>query len=372
MPAQPRVGIVRHQPFRPSETFIVNQAMALRSFRPLFVARDRVTRPGVDSVSVADHGRRAVLSYTLNRASGPLRADLEKWDVVLLHAHFGVEGSYVAPLAKELGVPLVTTLHGFDVSVTTAQLLSSRKPSWINYVRWRGSLFAQGAVFIAVSDHIRRRAIEWGYPAEKVVTLPIGVDLDRILPAEPVEVPRIVHVARLVEKKGTADLLRALAVVRRAVPGAELVIVGDGPLRESLGELAAELGVAEGVRFLGALPHPEVVEVVRQSRVLCLPSVTAASGDQEGLPTVLMEGSAAGKPVVATYHGGIPEAVVDGQTGFLVAERDSAALAERLIELLRDPQMCERFGKAGREMMLERFNLRRQTDKLESLYGGLR
>jgi colanic acid/amylovoran biosynthesis glycosyltransferase len=372
MPAQPLVGIVRHQPFRPSETFIASQALAMRRFHPLFVARDRVpTHRGVDSVSVAEHGRRAVLSYTLNRVGGTLRSDLARRGVVLLHAHFGVEGSYVAPIAKDLGIPLVTTLHGFDVTVTTAQLLSSRKPSWINYVRWRGSLFSQGAVFIAVSEHIRRRAIEWGYPADKITMLPIGVDVDLIQPAPTVEVPRIVHVARLVEKKGTADLLRALAVVRRAVPGAELVIVGDGPLRESLEALAAELGIAAAVRFLGARPHEEVLATVRGSRVLCLPSVTAPSGDQEGLGMVLLEASASARPVVGTRHGGIPEAVFDGHNGFLVPEHDPDALAERLIALLRDPQLCDQFGKAGREMVLERFNLRRQTDKLESLYGEL-
>jgi colanic acid/amylovoran biosynthesis glycosyltransferase len=346
--------------------------MSLSSFRPLFVARDKVpATPGIDAVSVADFGRRAVLAYTLGRAAGPLPAALAERGVVLLHAHFGVEGVYATRIAKAMGVPLVTTLHGFDVTVSRAELLATRKPSWVNYVAWRESLFAQGAVFICVSEHIRRRAAEWGYPASRLVVLPIGVDVDRIGEAGPAEASAILHIGRLVEKKGTQYLLRAFADVRRAVPGAELTIVGDGPLRPALEGMAADLDVAGAVRFLGTRGHAETLDLLARSRLLCLPSVTAASGDQEGLATVLMEAGAAGKPVVATQHGGMSEAVTDGTNGYLVPERDPAALADRLIALLRDPQLCEQFGKAGRETVLERFNLRRQTAKLETLYRTL-
>lgn len=291
--------------------------------------------------------------------------------VTVLHAHFGVEGVYVTPTAKALGVPLVTTLHGFDVTITKKQLIASKKPSWINYVTWRTSLFEAGASFVCVSEYIRRRAIEWGYPAERTVVLPIGVDTDVIKPVPFVGTPRIVHVARLVEVKGTADLLRAFAAVRRALPSAELVIVGDGPLRTRLGALATELGVAGAVRFLGALPHAEVLAEVGAAQVLCLPSATAASGAQEGLGMVLLEAAASGRPVVGTDHGGIPEAVVDGVNGYLVPERDPAALAERLLAVLTDPGLGERLGAAGRALVEGRYDLRTQTAKLESLYQDL-
>ncbi|MEQ4300136.1 glycosyltransferase [Plantactinospora sp. B6F1] len=338
-------------------------------------AARQVDRGGVgsppDSVSVADFGRAALLAYTLTRRSAPLRRLLAERGTALLHAHFGVEGVYAAPVARTLGVPLVTTLHGFDVTIPKSRLIASRKPSWMNYVAWRSDLFDTGAVFVCVSAHIRDRAVDWGYPADRLVVLPTGVDVDLIPFAGFVETPRILHVARLVEKKGTADLLRAFAVVRRVVPEAELVIVGAGPLRERLDRLARELDVSAAVRFLGARPHAETLDRLGRSRLLCQPSVTAATGDQEGLPTVLLEAAASGRPVVATAHGGIAEAVTDGENGFLVAERDVAALAERLTLLLRDRQLCERFGAAGRRMVVERYNLRRQTDRLESLYRTL-
>lgn len=368
----PTVGIVRHQLFRPSETFIASQALALRRFRPLFVGRDRVPpRPGVDSVSVSQRGRAALLAYTLARTSGPLCGLLRERPVALLHAHFGVEGVYATTLARSLRVPLVTTLHGFDVTIGKRHMITSRKPSWINYVVWRRMLFDECRLFICVSDYIRRRAIEWGYPEERTIVLPIGVDVEVVQPGEFVEAPRIIHVARLVQIKGTADLLRAFAIVKQVIPKAKLVIIGDGPLRASLISLSRSLGVAASVRFLGAQDHSETLRWMRQSRLLCLPSVTATDGSQEGLGMVLLEAAAAGKPVVGTNHGGIPEAVTDGLNGFLVPEHDVAVLADRLLALLKDPELCEQLGKAGREAVVERFNLRRQTDKLESLYREL-
>ncbi|HEX5203944.1 glycosyltransferase [Paractinoplanes rhizophilus] len=345
----------------------------MSTFRPLFIARDAVTKApaNLDTLSLSEFGKRATTTYLLTRRSDHLVRALAEREVTVLQAHFGVEGVYIAPTAKALGVPLVTTLHGFDVTITKKQLIASKKPSWINYVTWRASLFETGAAFVCVSEYIRRRAVEWGYPAERTVVLPIGVDTDVIKRLPFAERPRIVHVARLVEVKGTADLLRAFATVRRALPAAELIIVGDGPLRAQLGALATELGIASAVRFLGALPHAEVLAEIGAAQVLCLPSATASSGAQEGLGLVLLEAAASGRPVIGTDHGGIPEAVVDGVNGYLVPERDPAALAERLLAVLGDPALGERLGVAGRAMVEHRYDLRTQTAKLESLYQDL-
>jgi len=372
MTQPPVVGVVRHQQFRPSETFIAKQAQALRQFRPLFVGRDAApVPPGIDFVSVSQFGRAAVAKYTLTRRSEPLRRLLAERGPALLHAHFGVEGVYAVPLARALGVPLVTTLHGFDVTLGRRQLLSAGKASWVTYVADRQDLFEHGSVFVAVSDFIRRKALAWGYPAERVVVLPIGVDVDAIQPTPPPPAPRVLHVGRLVEVKGTASLLRAFVLVRAVRPDAELVIVGDGPLRAALVQLASTLGLGDAVRFLGACDYAGTLREMREARVLCLPSVTARTGAQEGLGLVLLEAAATGRPVVGTVHGGIPEAVVDQTTGYLVPESDEAGLADRLVTLLDDEQLCERMGKAGREMVVDRYNLARQTDKLESLYRTL-
>jgi glycosyltransferase involved in cell wall biosynthesis len=344
----------------------------MRTFQPLFIGRDTApTDAPAETVSVRDFGSPALVSYALLRRSAALREHIRGRHLALLHAHFGVEGVYAQPLAHALGVPLVTTLHGFDVTVTKRQMLASRKLSWVAYVANRKALFDNGAAFVCVSDYIRAKALAWGYPAERLTVLPIGVDVERIQPVGPASAPRIIHVARLVEKKGTADLLAAFVDVRKAVPDAHLVIIGDGPLREQLTQQAKESGTGDAVQFRGAQPYAEVLAEIARSRVLCLPSVTAASGDQEGLGMVLLEAAAAAKPVVGTDHGGIPEAVRDGVTGFTVPEHDRAALAERLVAVLRDDQLAADLGRAGRNLVTSNFNLARQTAKLESLYGTL-
>src|SRR4051812_40196970 len=114
----------------------------MRTFRPLFIAREPIAGApaGADTLSISEFGRRATTSYLLTRRSDPLVKALAERGVAVLHAHFGVEGVYLAPTAKALGVPLLTTLHGFDVTIAKKQLIASRKPSWINYVTWRTSL----------------------------------------------------------------------------------------------------------------------------------------------------------------------------------------------------------------------------------------
>jgi glycosyltransferase involved in cell wall biosynthesis len=338
----------------------------------LFVARDPVPAGISDStVSVSEFGKRAVVTYTLTGRCDRLRARLAEQGTALLHAHFGVDGVYAAKAAKALKIPLVTTLHGFDVTISKSRMLTARKVSLVNYVAWRDSLFTGGSVFICVSDYIRRRAIEWGYPEDRLVTISTGVDIDLIQPRGLARTPTVVHVARLVEVKGTSDLIRAFALVQKQIPGARLVIIGDGPLRAALSALAADLGIAPQVDFLGTLNHSETLRHVGESSVLCLPSITAANGAQEGLGTVLLEAAAAAKPVVGTHSGGIVEVVKDGQTGFLVPERDDKMLAARLVELLSDPAMCQQFGDAGRALVVDNFDLHRQAEKVESLYKSL-
>jgi glycosyltransferase involved in cell wall biosynthesis len=295
---------------------------------------------------------------------------------VLIHAHFGVEAVYGMELAERLGVPLVTTFHGFDATLTRAELLRSRKPTWIQYLLRRSELSRRGALFIGVSKFILAQLERLGFPAEHTRLHYIGVDPDAFgaSPArdESAERPLVIlHVARLVEKKGTVYLLEAFARIAAKHPNAALVVIGAGPLRESLARRAAELHVDTRVRWLGALPHAEVREWLQRAAVFCLPSCTAASGDAEGLGLALLEAAASGLPVVATLHGGIPEAVEDGITGYLVPERDAGSLADVLDALLASASLRRRMGDDARRFARTRFDLHLQTRALERLYEGV-
>jgi glycosyltransferase involved in cell wall biosynthesis len=181
----------------------------------------------------------------------------------------------------------------------------------------------------------------------------------------------ILHVARLVEVKGTRYLLRAFARVARTHDRVRLKIIGDGPLRRPLHALAASLGVGDRVEFLGALPHAEVLSSMRKAAMLVLPGIRTATGREEGLGMVLLEAAATGVPIIGSRVGGIPECIVDGKTGFLVPERDEEALARRMAELLEDPARRQGMGAAGRALVEDRFDIDRQTAALENFYDSV-
>lgn len=355
-----------------SETFILNQAESLRAFTPYYAGTRRVneiTTPPERTLVVSEGdplGRAAELLYKATGFSPRLTGRLRRLRPVLMHAHFGTNGAMALPLARRLGLPLVVTFHGRDATVHDDHLragtLRERR-----LVSRRPELIRQGALFIAVSEHIRRQLLNKGFPPDKVVTHYNGIDTTFFTPgAEPPSEPTVLFVGRFVEKKGAAHLLRAMAEVQKSVPGARLELIGGGPLQATLEAQARDLGVRAS--FLGKLPVGAVLERMRSAQVFCLPSVTASNGDTEGLPTVVLEALAAGVPTVATRSAGTPEAVTDGETGLLVPERDEGELARALTRLLRDAPLRERLARAGREVVAGRFDAAVQARALEALY----
>jgi glycosyltransferase involved in cell wall biosynthesis len=303
-------------------------------------------------------------------SSGGLDQRLMPYQPKILHAHFAVDAVYALPIAEKLGIPLVTTLHGFDVTRHDLSLLASCRPALVNSVLWRNSLKKSGDLFICVSDFIRRAALQKGFPEEKLVVHYIGtnVDLKKPKSMDWAERKNIIHVARLTEKKGTLFLLRAMARLRTDFPTAHLVIVGEGELRRSLEQEVSTLGIGAQVTFVGAKPFEETQELISRSSMLILPSITAKNGDAEGLGIVMQEAASYGIPVVVSDSGGIAEAVVDGKTGYVVPERDVEALAARMGLLLRDTEMARQMGINARAHVEKNFDIKKQSAKLETIY----
>lgn len=372
----PRIAIFRHQLFKVSEPFILDQAGKLPGCEVLYVGRERVgpAPSGTQSYALSDVASqrtyRSRLWQVLTRDPRPYLRLLEGRAPDLLHAHFGVEGVYAFPIAARLGIPLVTTFHGFDATQTRSALLRSGHPSWWNYLLHRRQLAVRGDLFVCVSHYIRKRLMALRFPEARTIVHYIGVDVDAIRPSPTHAVkPTIIHVARLVEKKGTRYLIAAFAQLRRKCPEAELQIVGSGPLERALRAQVEYLGIGDAVHFLGARPHVEALKLLSQAWILSLPSVTDRSRDMEGLGMVLLEAAACAVPVVATWHNGIPEVVVDNVTGYLVAERDENALADRLLLLLRDENLRKQMGRAGRVRVEAQFDLARQSAALAKIYS---
>jgi colanic acid/amylovoran biosynthesis glycosyltransferase len=368
------IAVFRHNLFRVSEPFITQQAQQLRRYKPLYLGRMRFgdAPAGAESLALQDLDRWLLNAgrQMITRSPAGFQRLLAGRCLALIHAHFGIEGVYALPLAKRLGVPLVTTFHGFDATLSTAALLCS--PAWANYPLFRRRLARQGDLFLCASSFIRERVLAMGFPEERTLLHYIGVDCRAIQPRDPdEETPTILHVARLVEVKGTEYLIRAFARVARQSAEVELAIIGDGPLKGSLQTLVKSLGLEQRVRFLGALPHAQVLTWMRKAAMLVLPSVRTSTGRVEGLGMVMLEAAATGVPVVGSRIGGIPEGVIDGETGLLAPERDTEALARCIVDLLDDPSARLRMGARARALVEERFDLRRQTEILEDLYDSV-
>jgi glycosyltransferase involved in cell wall biosynthesis len=349
---RPVVAVFRAPLFNPSETFVRAQATGLVRYQPLVIGRE-------DKGNIPSELAGRVL---LRPGAGQVR----RFAPVLVHAHFGTDGLAALPLAERLGIPLITTLRGYDVTRSTAALLRSGRRSWMHYALRQGALQRRGTLFLAVSDALRRQAIARGYPPERILTHYNGVDLARF-PAGPGGADLVLFVGRLVEKKGVEILIQAFAATRRARPGASLVVIGEGPLRARLERMAGD-----SVRFLGVQAPEAVAEWMRRAAVLAAPSVTAHDGDAEGLPNVIVEAAASALPAIGTAHGGIPEAIVDGETGFIIPERDAGALAGRLLAILGDPDLRARMGAAARDLAERTFDFARQMDRLEAIYDQVR
>ena len=370
------IAIFRQNLFRVSEPFITQQAGRLRRYRPAYLGRLRFGDAPRDAPSFAlqDAGRwrswPTIGWQVLTRSPAAYQRLLGGCKPSLIHAHFGIDGVYALVLAKRLNIPLITTFHGFDATLSTPALLSS--PAWMNYPLFRHQLARQGDLFLCVSSYVRDRVVAMGFPPERTRVHYIGVDCQAIQPRTPnEETDTILHVARLVEMKGTQYLIRAFATLAQRYPHTSLVIIGDGPLRRSLGALARSLGLGRRVEFLGALPHAQALAWMRKAAMLVLPSVKTGTGRIEGLGMVLLEAAATGIPVVASNVGGIQEGVVDGQTGFLVPGRDAEALCRRMGELLDRPDTRRRMGADARAFVLRQFDIGRQTEILEDLYDAV-
>lgn len=378
--SKPTVLVYRSNLLPFSETFIREQVQAYQSWRGILIGQKLLHQLDLDSLDVRlvgeAMGRGAFMMQEVRKYLGlsGLSQEFVEDKPSLLHAHFGPDAISAAPLAQLLGIPLIATLHGYDINI---------RPQW-----WKSGhggkamrRYPQGLLklatrpdvhFVAVSNAIRQQAILYGIPPQKVSTHYIGVDVARIRPGAipiPQRHPRLLFVGRLVEKKGCEYLLRAARIVKSRIPELEVVIAGDGPLRADLEHLADELDLT--VSFAGALTSEDVKMELDRAQLLCLPSIHARNGDAEGFGLVLLEAQAAGLPVISSAMGGAEEGIAHGVTGYQVEEARVDGLADRIGEILAHPSKAAAMGKAGRDFVSSRFDIHQCTQSLEHLYDQI-
>jgi glycosyltransferase involved in cell wall biosynthesis len=380
MQVEKTVLVYRNELLPHSETFIKEQILALEGWRAVFVGRRLLNQLPLENLDVRIVGPKRLTFHNrlLWKASKILgvvpthvKRALRSERASLIHAHFGPDALDAWPLARALKLPMLVTLHGYDINNYREWWEAGNAGTLMRfYPRRLLRLARQPHVgFIAVSESIRRRAIEFGIPAEKIAVNYIGIDTSKFVPgAIPIEKrqPRVLFVGRLVEKKGCQYLIEAMSTVQKNVHGARMIVVGDGPLRQTLERLARELGVH--AEFRGAQSGAEVKRELDAARLLCLPSVTAENGDAEGFGLVLLEAQASGVPVVTSARGGATEGIHDGVTGFSFAEGNVRMLAERLTGLLKEDNILMQMAERGPRYVSTEFNLTSCTRRLEVLY----
>lgn len=286
----------------------------------------------------------------------------------LIHAHYGSNG-LIAAILKETGAfkgKLITSFHGYDMSLSVAEKGNDIYKN----------LFECGDSFLPVSDFWKEKLIGMGCDRDRIIVHRMGIDPGKFSFKErkwDSHGLKLITIARLDNKKGHEYSVKAVTKLIKEHPALsiEYMIIGDGPLRVGLNNLIEKAGMKDKIRLLGAMNQGELKAYLDRAHIFVLSSSTSADGDMEGIPVVLMEAQACGIPVVSTLHSGIPEVVLNGESGFLVPERDVDALTERLQYLIEHPELWPEMGRCGRKFVEGKYDIKMLNSKLVRIYDAL-
>lgn len=304
----------------------------------------------------------------INRFVGPCHP----WDLIdhlrrdqpdLVHVYYGHKAVGYLRMLQEWGGPWIVSFHGVDVARDVDQ------PEHLEKLQ---GVFRCASLVLARSESLLQRLRELGCPNEKLRLNHTPIPLEHLQPSvrtAPADGQwRLVQACRLIGKKGLLTAIGALKEVVKAHPRLRYVIAGEGPLKEKLESAIDEHGLRPNVMLAGWLSQEQLLEEYQHAHVFLHPSEMTKESDQEGIPNSMLEAMATGLPVVATYHGGIPEAVTQGHDGLLVPEKDPKALAAALLELLADPERLATLSRNASASARDHFGAASQIAKLEDCY----
>lgn len=274
--------------------------------------------------------------------------------IKLVLAEYGPSGVKVMNICAELTIPLIVYFHGYD---------AFRKDILESYGHDYPQLFQIAKKIFVVSIGMKKQLITLGASAEKIILNPCGADTSMFQYHDAGKNPPIfLFVGRFEASKSPHLAILAFARAYEKIRESKLIMVGDGHLQEACRIMTKALKLEHAIEFKGVLPHSEIAQLMSHSRALLQHSVTTPSNDSEGTPVSVMEASASGLPVIATYHAGIPDVVEHGKTGSLVEEGNIEGMAEFIIQIANDPVLSSRLGKAGSEKIHSQFTANRYIE----------
>ncbi len=288
-----------------------------------------------------------VLKYLLRK---------KKIDCVL--AEYGVTAAESLRVIKSLNLPLVVHFHGFDAS--DKKFLNKYRKKYLE-------VFEYSKFVVSVSKKMSADLMALGCPEDKIILNTYGPNPHFFSVKPTFENKHFTAIGRFVDKKGPHLTIKAFAKVTKHFPGARLCFAGEGQLLDFCKDLAKELGIGEQVSFLGIQSRPQIMKIFSTSLAFVQHSVTAENGDSEGTPVAVLEASAAGLPVIATRHAGIPDVIEHEKSGFLVEEFDIESMANYMIELCENPEKAKVMGSKGSENIRLNFTIEKHLNCLTDI-----
>ncbi len=364
------------------ETYIYEQAGLLKGYQSILLAEHRVCN-GYIPFKPFDCFNKMRQNETLNRVqnflcrevyesmylkllNGFYEKKIRESKTSLIHAHFGTAGYKCLQAKQSLGLPLIITFYGVDISECVYN------PYWITRYQ---EMFKHADLYIVLCDEALDRLVTIGCPREKIVVWDIGIPMDEYPWRKPIptKMPRLLTVARFTQKKGYPYLISAFRRIASDYPGATLSLIGHGPLKNQILQMINDQGLSSKITLIDTSGMKDFFgtfkDALNSHDIFVHPSVVAPKGDDEGGPPVVITNAmAVGLPVISTRAGGIGRAITDGVSGLLSESANTDSLAGKIRSLIENPGLWEIFSINGRKVAEEKFSRDTQIAILEELY----
>lgn len=359
--------ITRPNKYSYSETFLDNQIRVLKpeillyeGWYPSVLPNGKSFLPFPFNFLLVRGGMRNVFPKIYHAIyTRLLAAYLQKNKIDVLLANYGPMGVALADACERANVKFCIHFFGFDA--TEYKILDIYKERY-------AVAFQKANAIIAMSNDMKMQLQNLGADPSKIYINACGVETEKFSGAFPENAPPIfITVGRFTAKKSPQSTIKAFAEVLKKVPEAQMIMVGDGDLWEEAKQLAQSLNIADKIDFKGKQSPEEILLLFHQVRVFLQHSMMAPSGDSEGTPVAILDASATGLPIISTRHAGIKEAVVHGETGFLVEEGDWKSMSEYMTQLIQNPVLCGQIGRNARKHMIDNYEMDKLLQNLRGI-----
>jgi len=368
--------------FSVSETFIYHQVEALSEEYEIHLIASKFLNPqnydDTASEKINIHRSRGIVNRIAEKFFNARLYKLKSYLAIIklfrennykaIHSHYGTKAVEILPIAKWYNVPLAVSFHGADAS-RTLKIEQYRKKL--------PALFDYASAIIISSMHMAENLglEDWN---DKVHVIPYGVNISDFknynesnIPTTTAQKIKILHVGRIVGKKGVPDLVKVFQQLSGEYEQLELHLAGDGEEMEECRKLVEHYGLNGKVHLYGSVKHTKVRELLEESDIFVLNSRIDAQGDMEGTPNTILEAMCMGKPVVSTRHAGIPHVIEHGKNGLLADERDNRQLKDSIEMMIKEPELRKKLGNEARKTIMESYSMDGMKEKIKTVFKDI-